>query len=77
MAAERLSICITFDFDAMCVWANTAALKSPTPLSRGEFGARVGVPRILEVLAREQVSATFFTPGHTIDTYPALCRRIL
>ena len=45
MAAEQqLSICLTFDFDAMSVWANTAKLTSPTPLSRGEFGARVGVP---------------------------------
>lgn len=74
---RRLSICLTFDFDAMSVWANTAKLTSPTPLSRGEFGARVGVPRILEILAREHVQGTFFTPGHTIDTYPRLCRRIL
>lgn len=77
MADEQLSVCITFDFDAMCVWANTAGLTSPTPLSRGEFGARVGVPRILDLLAREQVAATFFTPGHTIETYPQLCRRVL
>ncbi|MHB1571473.1 MAG: polysaccharide deacetylase family protein [Solirubrobacteraceae bacterium] len=35
------------------------------------------MPRILQVLAREQLSATFFAPGQTIDTYPALCRRIL
>ena len=39
-------------------------------LSRGEFGPRVGVPRLLELCERLGIAATFFTPGHTADTYP-------
>jgi peptidoglycan/xylan/chitin deacetylase (PgdA/CDA1 family) len=70
------TICLTFDFDAMCVWWGALGLKSPGPLSRGEFGARVGTPRILKVLAENDVKATFFIPGHTIDTWPDLCREI-
>jgi peptidoglycan/xylan/chitin deacetylase (PgdA/CDA1 family) len=75
MSENGSQICLTFDFDAMCVWP-ALGLSSPTALSRGEFGARVAVPRILALLERERVTATFYTPGHTVDTYPDLCRRI-
>jgi peptidoglycan-N-acetylglucosamine deacetylase len=75
--SQPVSICLTFDFDAFSVWPAAFGQTTPTPLSRGEFGARVGVPRILDLLAREQVKATFFTPGHTIDSFPELACRIL
>ncbi len=70
------SICLSFDFDAMSVWfgyPNT----TPAMLSRGEYGARVGVPRLLELLGRYQVAATFFIPGHTIDSFPEATAMIL
>jgi peptidoglycan/xylan/chitin deacetylase (PgdA/CDA1 family) len=75
--SDSLNVCITFDFDAMCVWGEVFQQYSPTPISRGEFGARVAVPRLLKILEREGVKAAFFTPGHTIDTYPDLCKQIL
>jgi peptidoglycan/xylan/chitin deacetylase (PgdA/CDA1 family) len=46
-------------------------------LSRGEYGARVGVPRLLELLARTNTPATFFIPGHTIESFPATVETIL
>jgi peptidoglycan/xylan/chitin deacetylase (PgdA/CDA1 family) len=69
--------CLTFDFDAMSVWLGSRGEATPTALSRGEFGARVGVPRILSLLEREGIAATFFVPGHTVDTFPALCGEIV
>src|SRR5699024_6024172 len=48
---------------------------TPGPVSRGEFGA-YAMPRILDVLRRYEVRATFFIPGHTVETYPEICRRI-
>jgi peptidoglycan/xylan/chitin deacetylase (PgdA/CDA1 family) len=44
-------------------------------LSRGEFGA-VAVPRILALLRRHDIRATFFIPGHTALAYPDLVRSI-
>jgi peptidoglycan/xylan/chitin deacetylase (PgdA/CDA1 family) len=41
-------------------------MTSPSAVSRGEFSGRVAVPRVLDVLRREGVSATFFVPGITI-----------
>lgn len=67
--------CLTFDFDAMSgMIAN--GLTSPTPISRGEFGV-TGVRRILALLAKYRIKATFFIPGVVIGTYPDVCARIV
>ena len=71
------AVCLGFDFDAVSGWIHGYdATDSPTKLSRGEYGARVGVPRILDVLDRLAVTATFFTPGHTIESYPEVSGEI-
>lgn len=41
------------------------------------FGPRVGVPRILKLLAELDVPATFFIPGLTAERYPAMVESIL
>jgi peptidoglycan-N-acetylglucosamine deacetylase len=60
--------CLTFDFD---VWSGFTArgMTSPTPVSRGEFGL-VGARRILGLLERHGIRATWFIPGVILDTYP-------
>ncbi|MGW0478449.1 polysaccharide deacetylase family protein [Nonomuraea sp. NPDC003214] len=68
------TICLTFDFDAISLWL-ARGMTSPGPVSRGEFGAHA-MPRILKALARRGITATFFVPGHTVDTYPAECAAI-
>lgn len=70
------TVCLTFDFDAICVWL---ANYPPTParFSRGEYGATVGVPRILSLLRKYGISATFFIPGHTIESFPDTIDNIL
>jgi peptidoglycan-N-acetylglucosamine deacetylase len=73
--AARLSVCLTFDFDALSPWAFGMANGNVAALSRGEFGA-VAVPRILALLERKGIAATFFVPGHTALAYPELVREI-
>ncbi len=53
-------VCLTFDFDALsaCV---ARGVVSPTPLSRGEFAA-VAAPRLLRLLTRRGLVATWFVP---------------
>ena len=51
-------------------------MTTAAPISRGEFGA-VAVPRILRLLADRSIPATFFIPGHTIETYPDVCRMVV
>jgi len=69
------AVCLTVDFDAISVWLSSEE-KSPTPISRGEFGARVGIWRILSLLDKHDVKTTFFVPGHTADTYPEIVKKI-
>jgi len=69
------TVCLTFDFDAVSLWMSRGMI-SPTPVSRGEFGA-VAVPRILDALDVRGLPCTWFIPGHTVETYPGRCREIV
>lgn len=64
----RHIVCITFDFDAMSGFV-ARGLTTPTSISRGEFGA-VAVRRLLTLLKRFSIPASFFIPGVVIGTYP-------
>ena len=46
-------------------------------MSHQAYGPRVGVPRILALLAEYHLPATFFVPGLTADRYPETVERIL
>lgn len=70
------TVCLSFDFDAMSVWFGYKNV-TPAMLYRGEYGARVGVPRILDLLVRHEIRATFFIPGHTVDSFPEPVEAIL
>jgi peptidoglycan/xylan/chitin deacetylase (PgdA/CDA1 family) len=69
------TVCLTFDFDAVSLWL-ARGITAPGPVSRGEFAA-VAVPRVLDLLASRQIQATWFIPGHTVETYPAQCREVV
>ena len=43
--SKDISICLSFDFDAISVWAGPRATKSPVLIARGEFG-QIGAQRI-------------------------------
>jgi peptidoglycan-N-acetylglucosamine deacetylase len=71
----RLAIAPTFDLDEMTV--PIVEGRTRNWFSRGEFGARVGAPRILDTLRERGWRVTWFVPGHAIDTFPDLCARIV
>lgn len=68
-------VLLTFDFDAESLWEESG-LATPTYTSRGRYGARVGLPRILGLLDRLSLPATFFVPGITAERYPRLLQQI-
>ena len=70
------TVCLSFDFDALSVWFGFERT-SPAMLHRGEYGARVGVPRVLDLLRQHEIKATFFVPGHTVDSFPHETESIL
>ncbi len=71
----RCAVAFSFDCDheAYELGAGGAAVGR---LAWGEFGRRVGVPRILEILGRHQVQASFFMPGVCALIDPDEAKRI-
>ncbi|MBP0495910.1 polysaccharide deacetylase family protein [Pararoseomonas indoligenes] len=45
--------------------------------SYGRYGARVGVRRLLDLLAAHRIPATFFVPGSEAERHPAMIEAIL
>ncbi|MFT3863289.1 MAG: polysaccharide deacetylase family protein [Solirubrobacterales bacterium] len=70
--------CFSFDLDAEEVWlAEAGADRRPGMVSMGTYGPTVALPMILELLARHEVTATFFVPGRVAERHPAALEAIL
>ena len=67
-SVARLTVALTFDHDSLSDSIRRG--DSPVKLSHAEFGHRVGVGRILDLLARQSIPSTWFVPGHTLETFP-------
>jgi peptidoglycan/xylan/chitin deacetylase (PgdA/CDA1 family) len=73
--SPRLTVALTVDTDFISDAVRRG--DSPVKFSHGEFGARVGMPRLLQLFARESIPATVFAPGHSLVTFPELARAIV
>ncbi|MCO5066273.1 MAG: polysaccharide deacetylase [Rhizobiaceae bacterium] len=71
----RCAVALSFDCDHETAEFGSGA-STVGRLAWGEFGRRVGVPRILRVLKRHGVPATFFVPAVTALIDPAETRNI-
>ncbi len=71
-------VLLTFDVDAETLWTarDPDNAKRPVALSQGVYGPRVGLPRILALLARYDIRATFFVPGLVAERYPDAIRAV-
>lgn len=71
------TVCLTVDFDAVSPWLHDPESNTPVNRSRGLFGATEGAPRLLDLFADRDVPATWFVPGHTIESFPAVCEAVV
>jgi peptidoglycan/xylan/chitin deacetylase (PgdA/CDA1 family) len=71
----RHIVCLTFDFDTQSGFI-ARGMTTPTPLSRGEFGAMAS-GRILRFLKERGIMATWFIPGFTIESWPKECDAVV
>lgn len=66
------------DVDAVGGWLGSyGGEDSPDDISRGMFAGEVGVPRLLDLMNRYEVPATWFWPGHSIETFPTEFDRVV
>lgn len=75
----KCAVMLTFDFDAETLWTGRDERNRQRPgvLSQGRYGATTGVPKILELLSEEEVPATFFVPGWTVENHTDKVEMIL
>jgi len=72
----RCAVALSFDSDHETGELRDAG-ESIGRLSQGQHGSRQGVPRILEILRRHDVKASFFVPAVTALLYPDEQRRVV
>lgn len=68
----RCAVVLSFDIDgeAGLLGPRREHQKRLSALSQAAFGPQVGVPRILELLKRHTLPASFYIPGYTAELYP-------
>ena len=75
---KRIAVMFAFDLDAETMWTTRGDGNADhiTNLSRGVYGPKQGVPRILNMLDEHDIKATFFIPGVVAVDYPDVVREI-
>ena len=72
---KRVAVLLSFDVDN-----ETIAIRYGEPtvgsLAEMQYGARVGLPRILRLLDRQRIPATFFIPSVSLAITPAMADQI-
>lgn len=71
----RVAVALSFDVDNATTSLRSGDLGSE-PLSRGEYGAVDGLPRILRLLARQNVPASFYIPAVSALLHPEMIKNI-
>lgn len=71
----RVAVTLSFDLDTETLLLRNG-ITSPSRLSTGQYGARAGLPRILDLLERYGIQATFFIPAVSAKIYSQDVQRI-
>lgn len=68
---KKCAVIFSYDVDAETLWlfVDRKNADHPVELSMGSYGINEGMPRILRVLEKYGIKATFFVPGWVIEKY--------
>ncbi len=72
----KFIVCLTFDFDGISGFVARGS-PTPSPVSRGEFGPRVGAPRLLALMKKYRIKSSWYVPGHTIESFPDAVKAVV
>lgn len=75
---KRIAVMMAFDLDAETLWLvrNKENRNHPVNLSKGAYGPKQGIPRILNMLDIHDIKATFFIPGWVIERHEEAAKDI-
>jgi peptidoglycan/xylan/chitin deacetylase (PgdA/CDA1 family) len=66
----RVAVLLSFDVDNETVQGLRDGVVSVGPLSQGQYGSRVALPRVVKLLDAEGVPASFFFPAWSLKLAP-------
>jgi len=75
---KKVAVSFAFDVDLELNWSESNRLDPDhlVHMSKGTYGAKQGIPRILKMLDIQGIKATFFVPAYNATVYPQLIREI-
>ncbi|MXZ70325.1 MAG: polysaccharide deacetylase [Acidobacteria bacterium] len=68
----RVAVLLSFDVDNDTITIARNAEPSPGAMSQGEYGARVGLRRVVELMDRHEIPASFFIPAVSLVVAPEM-----
>lgn len=76
--AKEILVAYGVDIDAVAGWLGSyGGEDSPDDISRDLFAGEVGIPRLLKLFKKYNIPATWFAPGHSIETFPEQMKMIV
>jgi peptidoglycan/xylan/chitin deacetylase (PgdA/CDA1 family) len=75
-ASCAVMLCFDVDGETTALSEDRSLARRLSTMSQCEYGPKVGVPRLLELLAHVDLPATFFLPGFVAERHPKMVRAI-
>jgi len=72
---SKCAVILSFDFDAESDELRATPNKI-VPLTKGRYGATVGINRIMNLLSNFHIPATFFVPGWVAENYKSIVEEV-
>lgn len=75
---KEIKVIFGVDIDAVGGWLGSyGGEDSPSDIQRGMFAGDIGTPRLLNLFLKHDIPATWFIPGHSIETFPDSVKMIV
>ncbi|CAI6331438.1 unnamed protein product [Periconia digitata] len=77
MGKKRVLVSYGVDIDAVAGWLGSyGGEDSTSDISRGLWAGTVGTQRLLKLFDKYNIKATWFIPGHSLETFPEDCAAV-
>ncbi len=79
LATRGFPLLLTFELDAETIWTarDPAYAARPVLMSQGAYGWKIGIWRVIDLLRRYALQATFFVPGIVVEQRPQVIEALL
>ncbi|EER29022.1 Polysaccharide deacetylase family protein [Coccidioides posadasii C735 delta SOWgp] len=77
MGKKRVLVGYGVDIDAVAGWLGSyGGEDSSNDISRGIWAGTIGTRRLLKLFEKYNIKATWFIPGHTLESFPEECSMV-